>query len=206
MCLNAQRFPRASKFVKQLPSGLSSYPECQIRADVFEHIKGAFPELGAADDLPEVLKSCLSAEYRGDWMPEAVGNTIFFMLRDANFNSDMAYLAWQRQDAARLYDRPLYRVLMHVFSPALIVMGAGQRWSTFHRGTELKVGRAKKRDGRFEAEGRLIYPAHLFGGLLLQQLNVHFLLALETNGAKEPRVRSEENGATEAVFRASWTT
>lgn len=204
MEFDSRQFPRTADYVKRLPNGLSSFPECRVKSDVHEGLRNAFPDLGSRGEMPEIVHAYLTDRYRDKWLPEAVGNSLVLMARDCCFSSDEEYLDWCRENMRNLFDKPLYRVMMNVFSTSLIVMGASKRWTAFHEGSQLGAKPIKKTAGRFQTIGVLTYPSHLFGGLITSQLAATYMAALDINRAAEPEVISKDVSDTESHFFVSW--
>lgn len=198
-------FPHTYKYFSALPDGLSSYPQCQIKADVFRDVVKEFPTLVGNSSIPENLREHLGSNNRNAWQPEVIANTITLVVRDLNFESDQEYLDWFRRYIGTVFDKPLYRLAMHVLSTTLVVMGATGRWSSFHRGSTLVITEPVKRVGdRLRTKGKLNYPPNLFSGLLLGQLCATYLAALDANSAENPDVSIVQSNEVEAVFYASW--
>ncbi len=205
MDFDPQLFPHTHKYVSALPDGLLSYPECQIKADVFRDVVKEFPTLVGNPNIPITVRDHLGSDIRDTWQSEVIANTITLVIRDLNFATDQEHLDWFRGYIGGVFDKPLYRLIMHVLSTTLAVMGATGRWSSFHRGSSLVITEPVKRVGdRLRTKGKLSYPSNLFGGLLLGQLCATYLAALDANRAEKPEVSIEQSNEVEAVFIASW--
>jgi len=203
--VNPKILPNTHQYVSALPDGLSSYPQCQIKADVFRDLVNDFPNLADNPDVPESLRFHLTDTLHYTWQPEVIANTITLLIRDLVFASDREYLDWFRRYIARVFDKPFYRIVIHVLSTTLVVMGATDRWAKFHRGSTLQITEPVKKVGkRLSTKGKLSYPPNLFSGLLLDQICATYLAALDANRAEEPDVRIEKNDEIEAFFSASW--
>src|SRR5689334_16009193 len=175
---DASRFPAAAAYFEELPAGFESFPECRVRALVFEHIARAFPELGR-----ELGKGPLSGLLRGEldssaWLPEVVGQLANLMVRDAFLASDGEYLDWTYEMSLTSFNKPLVRQLMRLMSPSLLVFGAAKRWSTLHSGTELAASPMRSERDRQEVVGRLTFPRGLFPRLFLEGLCPAFRAAV----------------------------
>jgi hypothetical protein len=203
MDLNPAKFPNATAYIDALPAGLDSYPDCAVKADVHEDLAVEFPDLKNLD-LPEIMKQYVNDQYPSVWLPETVGNGLLMVVRDAFFPSNDAFLDWATERTIRLFNKPVYKLMMHVFSTSLIIMGAAKRWAKFHQGSSLNAKPVKKIEGRFKTAGSLTYPPHLFSGLIVPQLASVYLAALKTNNAEDPEVVHREKSDTEAAFFVSW--
>jgi hypothetical protein len=203
MDFNATRFPNITAYINSLPAGLDSYPDCAVKADVHEDLANEFPDLKNYD-LPEIMKQYVNGEHPSEWLPETVGNGLLLAVRDAFFNSDDAFLNWATTKTINLFNKPVYRLMMHVFSTSLIIMGAAKRWGNFHQGSSLHVKPVKKIEGRSKTVATLTYPPHLFSGLIIPQVANVYLAVLKTNNAEDPQVVHKEKSDTEASFFVSW--
>ena len=204
MEFDPSRFPFTSAYLSRLPRGIASYPECKVKADVHEDLSTEFPQLLDSGKLPAIARDYLSGRYTEKWLPETIGLSLVLLPRDVIFKTDEEYLEWSRIFMGRMFAKPVYKIMMHVFSSALIVMGAAKRWGSFHQGSILQVDRLRKIDGLYRTVGRLTYPPHLFSGLLLPHLASTYMAALEANKAQSPRVEAHEISPTEAHFHVSW--
>ncbi len=204
MDLDPKRYPYIAAYLERLPHGIESYPECQIKADVHEDISAEFPELASGGGLPKIVDDYLNRRYRETWLPEVVGNSLILLVRDACFGNDDEFLEWCRINMGRLFSKPLYKIMMNVFSTSLVVMGAAKRWSTFHLGSHLTAKPIKKVGDRFETAGSLTYPPYLFSGLIVPQVAATYKAALQANKANDPQISSAEKSDTESVFYVSW--
>jgi hypothetical protein len=196
--------PNMSTYIAKLPRGLSSYPDCQLRANIHEDILSDFPKLADEDRLPKPVRDYLNNPNTGDWLREVVGNALILAVRDTQFETDEAFLNWCRKNMSRLFAKPLYRIVMNLFSTSLLIMGATKRWDTFHMGSQLLAKPAKKINGRLQTIGILTYPQNLFSGLVVPQLGATYLAALDANKAEEPLVEVREHSLTESLFFVSW--
>jgi hypothetical protein len=204
MDLDPRRFPLAAKYLAGLPEGLASFPGCEIHVDSFSFMRQTHPNLATTELLPEAAREVLLGNQRGDWIPEVLGNVLYLLLRDTAFHSDAEFLDWARQSSAATYSKPWARVIMHVLSPTLIVMGAGKRWSTFHRGSMLTPEKAAREGERISIRGILTYPAGLFDELLLQRYCRAFEAAIIAAKAQHPVADLASIDAGRSIFVMSW--
>ncbi len=204
MDLDAQRFRRTAAYLEKLPDGILSYPECQLKSDIHEEVGREFPQLLQGGGLPVILKQYLTGQHTEKWFPEAAGNALMLSIRDVCFSTDAAFLKWSCDYIGRLFQRPLYRILMNVFSTSLVVMGASKRWSTFHRGTQLKPEPLKKRDGRCYVTGEFSYPPHLYNDLIMDHMGSVYKAALLANRAEDIEIVVDSVGETKSRMSISW--
>lgn len=202
MDLDPTRFPRAHQYLKSLPAGLDSFPECQINVHVLDHVAMDHPQLAMATMSPKEIRDVL-AGHKGEWVTEATAGVVYMMVRDL-CPLDKDFLAWNFKNIARLFDRPLYRAMMRVLSTSLVVMGSTKRWSTFHRGTTMTAETVITLEARRVARATLDFPEGLFNDLMLLQHCSTLEAALVASHATEPRAEYRRVGTGKAEFTASW--
>jgi hypothetical protein len=95
---------------------------------------------------------------------------------------------------------PLYRMLVAVASPAVLLQGAKMKWTSMHRGTDLEVTRTAT-----GAEVRMTYPPHLYTTLNLAGFADGFEAILELSKARDVGVEVLSAGPTGCRFVATWT-
>lgn len=204
MSLDPSKFPRASRYLEVLPAGLDSYPECQMQASIQDDLRQQFPAIARAAGLPAPLLDALNGRHQDGWYPEVVGNALFLLVRDLAVDDDGQFLAWHHGAMARLFEKPLFRALMLVLSPTLVIMGAANRWHHFHRGTDLGVAPVTRVSNQFSTVATLTNPPEIFTELILRMHCLTFQAALEASRAKEPAVTLREATAAGAQFEARW--
>lgn len=197
-------FPAAAAYLRELPSGLLSFPACRVRALVFEHIGRQYPELGRAV-VEGPLASLLRSEFDSNaWLPEVVGQIANLMVRDACLESDSHYLDWTYEMSLVSFNKPLVRQLMRLMSPSLLVLGAAKRWGTLHSGTELAASAVRTDQGRHEVVGRLSFPEGLFPKLFLDGLCPAFRAAVGMARGRDVTVALAARTATSAEYVVGW--
>lgn len=198
--LDARRFPRASAYLDALGGDLRAHPSCQAVGEMYLDVRKSYPELVKDASLSPELAAQLNMPWKeGEWMSEVAGVVLFTMVRDAVFKDDESFLAWNYKRLGAIYRKPLYRALMLVMSPTLVLIGAANRWAAFHRGSTLRI----EQEGG-ERVGVLSYPQHLFSEPFLHSLRTAFQAGFDAAGAKNSRVTLASHSPTEARFLAKW--
>jgi hypothetical protein len=100
----------------------------------------------------------------------------------------------------RLFEKPMYRLLMALVSPSRMILLGASRWSVFHRGSEM-VGTLFGRD---RARVELSFPAGLFGAVHAIQYAEVVRAAVVAARAQECRVEIETQEPTRFVFAVRW--
>jgi hypothetical protein len=126
------------------------------------------------------------------------------LLRDAVFKTDDALLAFTHEAAMALFKNPLYRVLMRVLSPMLILSGTSKRWGAFRTGSALAAKPVEKRSNRHVVRLELSHPQKLYPRLMLDTFGAAFRASVELSGARDTRSTLAKNTDTQAEFELSW--
>jgi len=202
--LDPVRYPSAAAYLASLPQGPASFPSCRMNRHVLEHVGADFPDLVTELDAPSAVVDVFTARVNGDWITEATGNVIYLMIRDRFFRDDAAFRAWNQQNIDRLVRNPVFRAIMVLLSPSLVVMGAAKRWGSFHQGTEMKTEPMGQAGGRMQVRGSLTYPEGIYDRRLLELHCSTFLAALVAARATEPDVKLGAVTPGRAEYVASW--
>jgi hypothetical protein len=101
--------------------------------------------------------------------------------------------------SARVFEAPMYRILMLVASPERLAKGASRRWDNFHRGVEYDVTLV---EGGTESVMR--FPPHLYDRLAFRAHLKAIEAAYRATDAKRAMVELVSFDATEARFRTRW--
>lgn len=189
-------------YLDALPQGEDSYPDYLQKAAVYRQFLDLMPMAPVADVLPAPLRHLvLDPEPVSAWIPEVHLNAVYLAARDVAFVDDQAYRDhWRRVNETLLSGR-LYRMLMRVASPTVVIRGAGSRWSSFHRGVGLHLDRVNQ--GQLAA--RLTYPAHLIPEPLAESYAMALQVALEVAGARSARIVAQAYTPTEISLVGSWS-
>ena len=198
MCPVSGPYPTLARYLAKLPGGLSAHPGCQAKGSVLRMYLDAYPLDGSVADAPEELLS-LGATSAGAWVPEVHNCAVSTLIRDVYFTRDDDFYAWLKKASAALFRKPLYRLLMLVASPNLVIAGADKRFTQFHRGTTLTI----QQDGQ-SADVRMEYPPNLYDAFVLRQFSCAFEAAAEAAGALNCRSAWEEAGRERAMVRMKW--
>jgi hypothetical protein len=198
-------FPSAAGYLNTLPRGIDSFPECRVTADSFEFVRSDLVASGLPSGLPPPIAAFLDGNRHDKWLSEVVANAAMLMLRDRVSGSDEGFLKWAYDDSRRVFSKPIYRMLMAVMSPSLVVIGAAKRWSAFHQGTALSINPIVSVAGRAGTQAKLTFPPGLYSPVLVVRQQRAFLAALDAASAKEAKVEVDSTAAGEAVFKPSWS-
>ncbi len=130
------RYPRLERYIAQLPNGLDSFPECEIKASVFRTVL-EFSDV-ALVGLPAPLQQLIEdPPPHNSWVPQCQGLALIIASVEAQQLAGDGEGAWIQAAAAKIFQSSMYRILMKVASPRILFKGSGMRWSAFFRGTSL---------------------------------------------------------------------
>ncbi|MFK7988574.1 MAG: hypothetical protein AB8I08_21320 [Sandaracinaceae bacterium] len=188
-------------YLAGLPEGMSSFPDCVVKANVLDEVLAWLVEVEAG--VPPSLAPAV-ARVSSDWVPETLINALSLHIADVGYPTGESWVnsVYRRQRA--LYQTPLYRAVMVVLSPTLLMMGAADRWKAYRRGTALKVDRWQNSAHRRETIGSIRHPAGLYAELNLQSLGQAFLAAVDSCGARDAEVEIIEYAGDATRFRLSY--
>lgn len=193
-------YPRLSKYVKGLPQGLLSYPECESKASLYREALSNLPRKLDTAGLDPLLASYVDDPVPvSSWVPEVVTNGIYLAIADQVFKDDERFLEWVGEFSRKVFESPLYRVLMSLASPQRLAQGATRRWQNFHTGVDYQV--ALHENGTL---GHLITPPSLYDRLVLRAHLRAIQAAYRASGAPDATIEILSMNATDARFRIVW--
>lgn len=205
MSIAADKYPVTARYIESLPNGLDSYPECQARTDARENVKREFSDIGSDSGLPQIIRDFFGNRYRENWIPEVVSCALLLLVRDVGFKSDDDFLAWCYTGHKSLYLKPHYKIIIYILSPTLLLTGATNRWSTFHRGSTLTPKPIVKEGDFVQGYASLTFPPRLFNELLLRVQRGAYQAAIDATRVKDSRILLREITDTNASLSFRWS-
>lgn len=188
-------------YLAALPEAERSYPECLMKASVYRTWLQDLSADAVAEALPASLRPLIrDPEPVTAWIPEVHTNAIFMAGLDAVFGSREAFVAHYERMNEKLFSGPLYRVLMKVASPAIVVRGAVSRWKSFHRGANLTTENVQSGSGTVRVEA----PPGLYSRLLAEAYAGSFVVALRLAGGKDVTMTLTEFTETGFTYQGTW--
>jgi hypothetical protein len=164
--------------------------DCEPLADVPD---GALP--------PEVRRLINTPPTNSAWIPDTVYFGAVLALADYRRMDNARYRGWLREANRRLFQSPVYRVLLSLTSPGVLLTLCSSTWGTMHRGTTLKIVDSGKGVGAAE----LTFPERAYDRAVIEAIEVGLLVALERSNVKAPAVTTRAITATSARFEAHWS-
>ena len=199
--IDAARFPSLAAYVDALPDGLASYPDCRSKGTLLrsslDHHDTEDMAKGIGPVLADILRSPPPA---GVWAPAVYNDALFHAACDLHYPSDEAMLRWCRDRTDAMANNPLYRAIIRLPTPRMIVSIASRFHDLFQRGTTLTVIDSSAT----HANARLSFPPHLHSRLNALSNVAMFEVLLEQVNAKRVRVTMTEQSPTHALYACRW--
>ncbi|MDF2691891.1 MAG: hypothetical protein K0S65_274 [Labilithrix sp.] len=195
------RFPRLERYVSRLPNGLDAYSDCRCRASVYrifiEQLDlASFP----FDEAPAPVRALLQTPFLHNmWLPEAHVMATIHAVADFLGFDDVATLRWMDESNGRLLNSRMYRALMRLASPSILLALASRQWGILHRGTKLAVERGNP------VRLQIDYPEFLYDELIIRGTATGIRHALALSRANDPSIEIEEYSPTRTTYRVRWT-
>jgi hypothetical protein len=192
---------RTRAYLKSLPAGLASYPECVSKGQVWRNILQWTDTAQLAERVPSSVAILPDASVlAGAWIPAVHSFAGHLVLRDCLFPSDDAICAHFRQLDRKLFSGAAYRVMFALASPMMAVHAADRSFSAMFRGLRLTAHSTRSH----HVELRLSYPSALLPSLVGRLYLVAFEVAVELAGGRSVNGRVLGHGVTEATYDISW--
>jgi hypothetical protein len=191
--------PRTAAWLEQLPHGLDSYPECQVKGSLLRRLVKSQQLQPFAEHLPKELLPWLEQPpLVSAWVPEIHLFAMLHLLRDLVFD-DAELERYIAAGIERMLAGPLYRIMFFLVSPTRLVHGLGRRWEQFHRGTSMAV----LRDVGASLDIVVEHPPHMYSETIARVSAASFRTTVTASGGKGYRVEiaPEDSTPTSSVFR-----
>ncbi len=202
--LDPKLYPHAAAHLDSLPQGLDSFSELKARSNLFDSYRDKFQEAGIdGADMPEPLAAFLEHR-KDDWVPDTVAAVFTLMTRDRFYDSDAVFIKATGKNLENIFKGPLYRAVLLVLSPTLMLMGSRKRWGAFRKGSELTSSPSRHEHGRVIASLTLTHPEGIYAQLNLETFAEAFRVAVNLAGAKKSVGKIIERSASGTTFEISW--
>lgn len=195
-------FPATAAYIARLPQGLDSHPDCQVKASLYRSTLDGRPiPRSAAELLPARLKrKVLDPDPVSAWIPEVQSLALVTAHLDVCCSSldDFERSCYLRQ--RRLFDSPLYRAIVKLATPNLLLRTAALRWGALHRGTTLEIQENERGLARLSMD----HPEHLWDGPTRLALTAGFRALLDLCGARHTTVEVVDASSTHMRLHGQW--
>jgi len=198
--VDTSAYPRTTNYLRRLPAGLLSHPQCESKASLYREALRNLPSKLDLTGLDPLL-----ADYVRDplpmssWVPEVVNTALYLAIADHVFGDDEKFLQWVSDFSQRVFEAPMYRVLMAVASPERMAAGGERRWNNFHTGVDYEL---KVVEGG--THSRFSFPPYLYDSLALRATLKAIEAAYRASGARAATSELIAIGPTTAEFRIIW--
>src|SRR5438874_8878947 len=127
-------------YLESLPNGLESFADHTQKVAFYrQFVEDHGLKARAAELPPEVARLVTHPDPVNAWISEARVNAVYLGACDLLFADDEGLIDAVYRMNVRVLRGPLYRIMMMVASPKVIVRNAESRWGAFHRGVRLKA-------------------------------------------------------------------
>lgn len=189
--------PLTSAYLEQLPAGLDSYPDAQVKGSFMRAIVNVRPDGFDPHVLPDpIAEIFLNPPELSEWVPEVRLVTVMTALRDAAFDDDASHHAFESKMLASVLAGPMYRVLFAVISPRRMAVKGEDKWTHMHRGTR-RESLEFNENGNL---GRIHYPSHLFSPRYVDVCAEAIATVYRLSRAPDPAVRVLEYTPTSSLL------
>ncbi len=200
--LDPARFPRLAAYLARLPRGIDSFPEATGKVSVVRAFIESTQLLDFAfDGVPEpVAQLVRSPPPHSSWVSEVLMMSTLYALVDHRRLPNAAIERWTYEQNKKLFDSRMYRALVALAGPSLLMRGTQLRWGAFHRGSTLELV-------DMDAHGAslvLRFPQWVFDEALLIGFGTGIRAALELSRAPDATVRLVEHTPRSARYQGRW--
>ncbi len=199
--IDSGRYPRLAEYVASLPQGLASFPDCRAKGSIIRHLLEKHPlsrDAGLPPELMAVIEKPVSSSA---WVPECVCMALHLAIGDAYKMSPAEYTRWlYEHNAGLLEGRFMFKAVMSVTSPAVLMQGAGIRFNSFRQGTHFAI---LGRTGNV-IDYQISFPPGLYNELCLDAFTAAFQAALDMTKAQNLRLKRTAVEPGVARFAVSW--
>lgn len=194
-------FPTIDAYLARLPQGIRSYPEVQAKGALFlQYSTGVDlgPEL---DQLPPELANLLrKPPAPSDWIPEVMLHLVVLARIQKLGLTEAQHLDQVYEQNRLLLQKPLYKLLLLVATPSMLIHGIANRFATFHRGISISALPKSAREFTII----MSFPSELLPPLALRAFGRAFTAAVETSGARGVQGELVEYAPTHGIFRLTY--
>jgi hypothetical protein len=188
-------------YLRGLPDGLASYPECVGKASIYRRFVDETALGDAATKLPHEIAALITQpRVHSSWVSEVLTTCLYLGVRDLCFPSDDAFVDHFREVNRAVVSSPMYRVMFALVSPLRLIDGGAKRMSALHRGLGVSILETRSHGGRLA----LSYPPNLLPRLIARCYATAFEVLVEAAGGKEPCAHLVRHEPDAATFDVTW--
>lgn len=199
--VDSKHFPLLHGYLRRLPNGLHSYPQCQVISGFSIRLQRDLPNVWHDARLPTALRSALRDPWdESQFMSQVLATCQSLVMRDVLQASEEAYLKTANVVSWAVLSSPLYRSSLHVMSPNLLLLNMSQRFNQFVRGTGLVSLGGTKTTHRL----RMVTPPNLCPPVWHRFYVNAFVNVLRASRATYPEVQIVHESNTHTLYDLKW--
>jgi len=134
-------------------------------------------------------------------VPEVQLTALYLAYGDHLHLDDRGFDALWMKINQDLLRSPLYRVLMVVASPSMVLKGTERRWKLWHLGVTLQVTQTEAG----KATATMGFPKNLLPRRILSCYGTAFYAAIEAAGGKKVTLSLLRSDPLSATYEATWS-
>lgn len=198
--LDAGRYPLLAEYIHALPGGLDAYPECEAKASLITSALDGHDTEAMLDGLPDVVLDAIeNPPPAGVWVPAALCDAVFFAVCDRYYPDEAAVKQWTYERTRAMAKNALYKALLRVPGPAILLKASAKAHGLFQRGTLFDIVLSKGR-----AEIDLSFPPRLHVGLNLIANVALWQALVEITGGKQVESSMVSSTQTRASYLVTY--
>ena len=199
--VDATAFPLLRDYLRGLPNGLRSYPGCQVIADYAIRLQHEFRTVWPTLTLPEELRRVLQERWLdGQYISTVLVTCQSLILRQHLGMTEEGYFKYSTERTASVLDNPVYKIVLAVVSPTLLLNNLQGRWGKFVRGVALlNLGGTKSTHTL-----KMVSPAGLHHSMWTLFYVKTFADLLRAARASDVRINAVQESSTDTLFELHW--
>lgn len=195
-------------YLARLPHGTASYPNCVARAFAYEELRQELPPLDGPT-VSEVLSPTLSTYLRqgmtDTWMPEVWASIVLELWFATVAGRDEARFREKLRAVNQdLFDSVLFRAVLRVLSPSLVILGVARTWRIARRGSDARAIMGPRHESPRTATVEVRHPPWLFGERQLIAFEEAIGAVADTLAVKHCLVRRTKSEVDATTFGVEW--
>ncbi len=198
--LDKTRYPLLAEYLDGLPAGLESYADCESKASLANSAVEGHDATDLQEGLPAPVRALIhSPQPAGVWIPAVHADAVFFAVCDRHYTTEEAVVRWTYDRSMAMAKNPLYRALLRVPGPRILLKAGARAHGLFQRGTDFDID-----IGDGEAEITLSFPPRLHLGLNLAANTALWRAMVRIVGGRNVQCQLASTSDTRAVYQLTY--
>ncbi len=195
-------YPRMGMYLRALPDGVDSYPDCVAKASLIRTMAEILPaELDDARMPAPIVDLFRHPPPKNTWIPEVHSVAAHLALFDASGVRESKVIDMAKDLSRKMAASPMYRVLAYFTSPERLLAGAAKRWEALHQGLPLTIETDNERK---TARIEMRHEPNLWNSLAHDWTAASWEPLLTMSNAKDGTIVVRRSSATGASFDVRW--